>query len=459
MKDKHNSLKLFHEYNSYIMDKANSGIEQNRKDYFSIKICDKNEVPINNAKVTAVLKNHEFKFGANLKELDRNESEKNNQNYRDNFNRLFNLANISLNWDDAEPKDGDFHYEKTGMDCLPSIGECMEYCEKNNIEPRLQALASEGAFPKWLYGADSNEVKNKLSKRIYEISQRYSQKARSVEAIRGMFGYDDNVGFYNDNEYVTWCLKETEKYMPANQIVINEFSHVWYDGLGINRDRYYMEIEDLLSKNARIDAIGMEFRMFMSAREQFLDSMRVHMYVGWWPDEMETYRKAYDPTHLFKTINKYSDFNRPLHITGVMIPAYTSNPKDEEIQAELLKYLYLIWFSQKNVEQIVYWNIVDGFEGELTEKEDSLYGGLLRRDLSKKPAFYVLDSLINKEWRTEETFLTNEDGVGRFKGFYGEYELTIEIGNKKFTKSVEFNKEREISLCSIFGKEHQQIII
>ena len=357
------------------------------------------------------------------------------------FKKLFNLANIQPDWaDDSE-------------ECGSVTDLCMDYCEENGIEPRLMPLASEGMFPKRLYGKSCDEVKAELSRSTEKTAEKYSSKVRTVEAIRGMFGYDKNVSFYNDNDYVAWCLNEAAKYMSCSQIVINELPHVWYDGLGVNRDRYYMELERLLSENVKIDAIGMEFGMSMSAREQFLDSMRVHMYVGWWPKELEEYRKAYDPVHLYKIMDKYSDFNRPLHITGVMIPAYTNAAEDEEIQAELLKYLYSIWFSHRKVEQIIYRSFADGHE------DSGLFGGLLRSDLSKKPAFDVLDALINKEWRTEEAFVTDGDGIGVFKGFYGDYELRIEAGGKIFTKTLEHSKKREISLCPVWGKAYMEIVI
>ena len=434
MKDKYSALRLFREHDAFIQDRINCGIEQNRKGYFSLKLCDESGAPIRNAKVTAVLKNHEFRFGANYSAPVSSEA------YEESFRKLFNLANIDPGWEDTEAE-----------------ARALDFCRKTGIEPRLRAIASEGAFPKHLHGAGSDEVRESLGKRLDAVADRYAPCARSVEAVRGIFGYDENVPFYNENAYVAHCLQATEKRFSPNQIVLNELSHVWYDGLGLNRDRYYMAIENLLARNTRIDAIGMEFRMNKSAREQFLDSMRVHMYVGWWPEEMETYRKAYDPVHLLKTIHKYSDFHRPLHITGVMIPSYTNETEDEEIQAELLRYLYSIWFSQERVEQIILWNLTDGFEGDAGEKTEGLCGGLLRQDLSRKPAYEALDSLIHKQWHTEETFQTDEAGTGRFKGFYGDYELTVEAGTQTFTETVSFSKERTYSLCPIWGKDRQII--
>lgn len=445
MENRKKSLELFRQNHNYIMDKVRNGIDENRKSYCALKLTDSFGEPIADAKVTAVLKKHEFKFGAIFNTQHKDDA------YQDSFSALFNTANIPLDWAALAPDKDRFDFTK--------INSCLAYCEKKDLEPRFRALVSQGMFPTWLYGKSSDEVKSELSKALQIIANEYSSKARTIEAIRGMFDYDDNIQFYNDNDYVEWCLAEMEKYMPCNQIVINELSHVWYHGLGKNTDRYYMLLNLLRRKNARIDAIGMEFRMLLSAKEQFEDSSRVHMFVGWWPQEIEEYRKMYDPIHLYKMLDRYSDFGLPINLTGVMIPAYTTAIEDEEIQAELLKYLYSIWFSQKNVEQIMYGDIVDGFEEDGLKKTDKYFGGLLRSDLTQKPAYDVLNSLINKEWKTEEIFTTDEFGVGSFKGFYGEYTLKIEVDGKTYTKNFANRKEYPRSLCPVFGDRYIEITV
>ena len=107
----------------------------------------------------------------------------------------------------------------------------------------------------------------------------------------------------------------------------------------------------------------------------------------------------------------YARFGKPMQITEVTVPAYSNDAEDEAIQAELIKYLYSIWFSHPNVEQIVYWNVVDGYahlwdtdpikiaasQGNMAIGENYYYGGLLRFDMTPKPAYYTIKNLIQKE--------------------------------------------------------------
>ena len=127
--------------------------------------------------------------------------------------------------------------------------------------------------------------------------------------------------------------------------------------------------------------------------------------------------------------------------------------EDEHLQAEIIEKLYSIWFSHPNVEQIIYWNLVDGYahlwdpdpvkiaasQGNMTIGENYYYGGLLRFDLSPKPAYLKIKELIQERWHTELEIVTDKDGCADFRGFYGDYEVAV--GNDTQTLSHLKNQE------------------
>ena len=79
----------------------------------------------------------------------------------------------------------------------------------------------------------------------------------------------------------------------------------------------------------------------------------------------------------------------------------------------------------------------------MEEGENYFRGGLLRFDMSEKPAYKRLKRLIKEVWTTNETLSVNENGEVKFRGFYGEYEITS--GGK--TVTVNFDKDgKEIVL-------------
>ena len=151
----------------------------------------------------------------------------------------------------------------------------------------------------------------------------------------------------------------------------------------------------------------------------------------------------------------YSLLGKPLQITEVTIPAYSYSEEDEAIQAEIIEKLYSIWFSHPNTEQIIYWNLVDGYahlwdpdpekikksQGDMTLGENYYYGGLLRFDLTPKPAYYAIKNLIHNKWHTEEEIFTDNNGKAEFKGFYGEYDVEITVGEKVINKKVKLSSK------------------
>ena len=61
--------------------------------------------------------------------------------------------------------------------------------------------------------------------------------------------------------------------------------------------------------------------------------------------------------------------------------------------------------------------------------ENKYYAGLLRFDMSPKPAYLRLKKLITEEWNTSLESSSDENGYIYFRGFYGDYEVEIETEN------------------------------
>lgn len=430
MSERKKVLELFEKNKDYMEERISCGIEQNRKGYAEISVKDVQGNPVSGAKISVKQKSHEFKYGANLFMLDEFENEEKNELYKRYFADTFNMATLPFYWDTTEPEKGKTRYAK-GSEKLyrrPPIDLCVEFCEKHGIEPREHALAYENFFPNWLRGASVTEVKLALENRYREISERYKDKIHTIEVTNEMEWRDGKTAFYNEPDYIEWCFKTAEKYFPANQLVVNEHSVVWVNVCRAS-NWYYSYIEANMLKGARIDAIGMQYHMFFRAEDEYKET-----------------RMYYDPVNLYKHMDLYAKLGKPLQITEVTVPAYSNNPEDEAIQAEIIEKLYSIWFSHPNVEQIIYWNLPDGYaafapQGDMTAGENYYYGGLLRFDMTPKPAYYVIKNLFEKTWHTEMEIMSDADGKAGFKGFYGTYELEIEFGGKTVTKEINLIKK------------------
>ena len=347
------------------------------------------------------------------------------------------MATLPFYWDATEPEKGKTRYGKDSVPMYrrPPIDLCIEFCVKHGIEPREHALAYDNFFPKWLCDASVTEVKHALEERYKQISERYKDKIPTIEVTNEVEWENGKTPFYDEPDFDEWCFKLAEKYFPGNQLVINEYAGLWEEQAK-PRDRYYAYTEAAISRGARVDAIGMQYHMFFDREKEY-----------------EETRKYYDPKKMYKIMDLYSNFGKPLQLTEVTIPAYSNATEDEAIQAEMLELLYSIWFSHPNMEQIIYWNLVDGYaafapQGDMTAGENYYYGGLVRFDMTPKPAYYAIKNLIEKKWHTEKDVVTDKDGKASFKGFFGKYDVEITVGDKVITKEINLMKKgkREFKL-------------
>lgn len=438
MTERRRILDLFDEQSDYVNEKVSHGIETYRKGDGKVQVIDKNGNPVAGAKIKLSQKSHEFRFGANIFMLDELETPEKNEIYKKCFADVFNMATLPFYWDSLEPERGKPRYAKDSPKVYrrPAPDLCIEFCEEHGIEPREHALAYDHFFPTWLYDAEIDEIKRELERRYSEIAERYADKIPTIEVTNEMKHAKGRTKFYDDPDFVEWCFRLAEKYFPNNHLGINEGRRfAWCDNCRTS-DAYYAYTEAAILKGARIDAIGMQYHLFNKLEEEYAKT-----------------RQMLNPRLLYAHMDMYSRLGKPLQITEITIPSYSWDPDDEELQAEMLEKLYSVWFSHPNVEQIIYWNLVDGYahlwdpdpekirasQGNMSLGENYYYGGLLRFDMSPKPAYLKLKELLQKKWHTEAEAVTDADGNAEFRGFYGKYD--IEIDEKKIAAEIDLSKK------------------
>lgn len=431
-------FKNFIKYKDETEDRVKNGVEQNRKGFAKIHIKDKDGNPIIGQKIKIKQKRHEFLHGANLFMLDEFETEEKNSKYKELFKDAFNEATLPFYWSDLEPEEGKPRFEKDSPKVYrrPAPDLCLEYCEKHGITPKEHCLTYFNFQPDWVDKYDIDDMKKKLETRYKILAERYADRINGWEVINELLctwdPWNQN-SFFRSDDVLDWNFKLAEKYFPQNELIINETGLVWqWHHFAYSRSGYYQMIKSGLERGLRIDAVGMQYHVF-SDRE----------------DEKNHVTDMYNPKTLFDVLDTYERLGKPIQITEITVPAYSDSSEDEQIQAELIEQLYSIWFSHNAVEAIIYWNLPDGYaafapQGDMASGENKYRGGLLRFDLSKKPAYEMIYHLFNERWITNTETETDGNGNAKFKGFYGDYELLA--GDKKFDISIRSNAENEVEI-------------
>ena len=410
-------LKGFDDNRAFMEHTVQPNIERNRKGLMTLTVTKSDGTPAVGVPVTIKQMSHDFNFGCTLFLLEEMETEEKNRLYEEKFKKLFNYGIVPFYWSGLEPEQGKPRYAADSPKIYrrPAPDLVVDFARKNSIRLKGHCLVYYVSTPKWM-PRDVTAQKNLTEKHLYEVADRYADSIRDwdVENENLCHYHFPKYELYEQPDYLDWCFTHADRaFLSGNRLFINEAAFIWQERHGDfwgTRSPYYMQIERLLDHGKRVDAVGMQFHQFIRREEELEPGKSL----------------PYDPVKLYEVMDCYGRLGRPLHVSEITIPAYSVGQEDEQVQAELLKNLYRTWFSHKDMDAIVYWNLADGYAAYAPmgseQGENYYHGGLVHFDLTEKPAFRVLDELINREWHTECTLVTDENGRASVCGFYGDYE-------------------------------------
>lgn len=410
-------LGKFEEAEDLFLEKIYPNIETCRKGDCKIKCLDKNGNPLIGRSVKITQKKHDFKYGANIFMLDEFASEEDNKAYREEFAKYFNLATIPFYWKGLEPEKGKPRYDADSPKVYrrPAPDLCLEYCREKGIDGKLHCLFYDKFLPDWMPRNDEKEMLLLYEKRFAGIAKRYSGKLYEVEVLNELLSewwWTGQSVLSERRDILELMFSLAEQYFQNDTLVINDGNYIPEIGQMDYRHPYYMLIDAALSKGVRIDKIGVQNHIYCGC-------------VKSQEEEIHSCEPFFDPMLILKGFEVLSSFDKPLEITEVTIPTVGEGEEAEEIQAQLLRYLYTIWFSIPQMESIVYWNTVDGTALDAPGwMENNCRGGLLHTDFSPKKSAVMLKKLFSEIWHTELELVTDEDGYINFRGFYGDYSAT-----------------------------------
>lgn len=403
--------------------RISKGIKANRMGEATLRFIDKNGKPVKNVSVQIAQISHDFLFGSTLFMLNGFPTPEQNQKYEEVFLSLFNHGTIPFYWAPLEPEPGQLRFAKNSRYIYrrPPPDVLLEFCEKNNIYPKGHTLVWDNpqwSIPDWL-PKEEEKIQPLIDKRIEQIATRYGDKIQMWDVVNEIKNRHMDVPM--PKSFAFLAFKKANQAFPKESILmINETTSIWYDIKG-EYSFYYLAIENLLLKGARIDAIGLQCHFFHGDQE--------------YKDVVSGKRMR--PKEIFEVLDTYADFDKPLHITELTIPTIPNSPEGEKIQATVTRNLYRIWFSHPNVQSIVWWNMVDN---TAAPGEDKWRGGFLKEDFTPKASYHVLNEMINKEWKTNLNLKGNPQGNVNFLGYYGKYQITAQAGNKTIKKTIALTK-------------------
>ncbi len=391
-------------------------IERYRKGDAVIKVVDVHGKPVSKAKVIIRQQTHEFLFGCNLFALGQLKTAELNSRYEDAFADLFNFATVPFYWGDLEPQPGQLRFGENSPRVWrrPPPDQLVNWCKNHHITPKGHALMySKNMFmPSWTDRNNPEVYLKQGHKHMSDIAKRYGDTFPVWDVANEEIPRNLHLNEWHKvpDNYLEWCFKEADNLFPKTvKLLYNDGTEEVHKKTG----EYLALFKGLKKSNARVDGMGIQFHLYGQGCKAMLSG------------------KLYPPDVLFKVYDQLSELNIPLYITEITIPGNGEN--GSEYQEEIVENLYRLWFSTPKMAGITWWNLGDG---TAFEEENKMMGGILDENMNPKPAYQALDRLINKEWKTDQTARTDNNGNIQFHGFHGTY--TIEVSANGIKKEYHF---------------------
>jgi GH35 family endo-1,4-beta-xylanase len=388
-----------------ILDQVDARIEKHRKGDAVLKLAGPDGKLLQNGLAVKIQqKRHKFLFGCNIFKLNRCRTPEDNADYEKRFSALLNFATLPFYWWNYERRKGQPDDERTD--------QIVRWCKAQNITTKGHPLAWNYVDPRWLKDVSEKAMQLQL-KRIGRCAKRFKNDIDIWDVVNEATHYDrqqvekqapiltDAIRKMGVGPFVREAFKSARKANPQATLLINDY----------RTDPAYEKkvIAELLDETGKpyYDVIGIQS----------------HMHGGSW-----SVKKTWE------VCERFAKYGKPLHFTETTVVSgpktqqgWLTTPEGEKRQAEQVAEFYRILFSHPAVEAITWWDFTDQNAWQRAP------AGLVREDMTPKPAYNELEKLINGKWWTQAETSTDAGGAARFRGFLGDYEVSARVDGKKLT--------------------------
>jgi endo-1,4-beta-xylanase len=396
---------------------ANAGIEQYRKTEAVIVFHDESGKALAGTPVQIRQLRHDFLFGGIIFDLVWSNVKHDEKKWKERFAGLFNYGILLFNWSGYEPTSGALarnYFRPLVNWCLKEgitvMGHTLVWTNHYGVPGWVKAYPPEKS-EKLLLARVKREINDFKGSINYWIVVNESIHCRTWENTAKPDYSWESISDVAD--YVDKALHAARSANPQAHLILNDFGQIARKN---ERDRFCDLVAELKRRGSPLDGLGLQAH--------------------------EPKDEWFAPEKVRATLDRLAAFGYALHITEFtpqssgkpITGGYRSGVWTKEAQAEFAEQFYRICFGHPAVVSISWWGMSD---------RDSWLpsGGLLNKDYTPKPAYDRLHYLIHSEWKTNLDAKTDSKGAVSFSGFYGVYDVTIELPDGKLHSfTVELKK-------------------
>jgi GH35 family endo-1,4-beta-xylanase len=387
-----------------ILAGADARIDQHRKGQVTLRLTDPNGNPVKaSTPVQVEQTRHKFLFGCNSFKLNQCNSSADNEAYAERFKALLNFATLPFYWWNYERNQGRPNDERTR--------EIATWCKANRITTKGHPLAWNYIQPPWLAKDDPAAAMRAQLQRIARCVETFAGDIDIWDVVNEATHYDRQFCVENAptltqaitdmgvGDYVRQAFAAARKAGPHATLLINDY----------RTDPAYENkvISKLVTPEGKAlyDVIGIQS----------------HMHGGVWSTK-----------RTWEVCDTFAKYHVPLHYTETTVVSgpkteagWKTTARGEDTQAQAVVDFYTTLFSHPAVEAITWWDFTD------QNAWQNAPAGLVRADMSAKPAYDRLLDLIKGEWWTKTQCITKPEGKLDVTGFLGDYQVSATVNGRR----------------------------
>ncbi len=396
-----------------ILSQTDARIRTHRQGDGLILVRNKKGKPLSNVRVTVEQLRHDFRFGSNFFLFDHCGSPEREEQYRRRFAALLNYCTLGFYWAGFEPQRGKPNDEY--------VDKVVAWAREHGITCKGHPLVWDhpASSPAWLPD-DPDQIQVLSHGRVRDIVSRFRGRIDIWDVVNEPTHVSQRVNKTKMAEwadalgpvlYVSEHLKVARGANPQAFLLVNDYRA---------EPAFYQILERLRTgERFPFDAVGIQS----------------HMHNSIWSLQ-----------RVWTTCDLFAKLGLPLHFTEMTVvsgprkgPGENWGPTTAQGEAEQARHvpdIYATLFSHPAVQAITWWDFSDlhAWQGAAA--------GWLREDMSPKPVYDRLYSLLKGQWWTKTEGRTDQSGQFCLRAFYGHHRVTVER-SKHAIESMEIHWDRD----------------
>ena len=372
---------------------ANDRIEKIRKGDFTVIVKDKNGNVIPDAQVELDMFEHEFQFGNAFKPAIMTD-----QNYIKYHNMNFNagVAEHCMKWGpyEANPKNAQKQTDAAFAAGVKYMRGHALFWEKSVGSDLKTYLTPEYMFTDEVL--KNREVfDEKCRQHIEQACTDYKGKLCDWDVVNEIINNTKLRDVWGNGVFKQWFDWARQYAGEDCMLYYNETGHVWYE-------EFYTYLDEMVEMGVDFDGIGIQ--------SHYDGGLKM-------PSEL---------MGLYKSLEKYG---KRLKITE-----YSNSIPDINLQGNYTRDVMISCFAEEMMDGFLMWGFYDG-------NNFRAYSPVYDSEWNLKPAGKVYQDLVyNKWWTKDAKAKTDSEGKAVIRGFYGDYDVTVNANGKTYTEMVAFHK-------------------